>query len=176
MNDSHTCSVLAVPVPPRDRAARCDGFSLVEVLVTLALMGTTVVAVLVGVQATVRASVTDRDHATAFAWLQSASDEIYRVDREPCTGGKAAAIAAYDSAAASVTPPPVWDSTDAAISVIDVEFLGKSGVDDEFEWSDTFCFEGPGYDESPLYTQRVTLRVNGPASHVVKTMQMVKSE
>lgn len=153
-----------------------DGFSLIEIVVTIALMGISVVAVLAGMQTTVRSSVTDRDHATAFSWLQAASDEIYRAPRVPCTSGQAAAITQYDTAAQNATEPPVWSSTGATIGVIDVEYLGKTAVDADFEWSDAFCFEGAGYIDSPLYTQRVTIQVIGPNGSLTKTMQMVKSE
>jgi prepilin-type N-terminal cleavage/methylation domain-containing protein len=156
-------------------AVKDSGFSMVEILVTIVLMGMTVVAVLVGVQTTIHATVVDREHATAFAWLQSASDEIYRTTRVPCTSGRPAAIAAYDTAAKSVAVPSSW-SAGASILVTDVEYLGKVGVDDDFEWSPTFCFEGTGYTTSPLYTQRVTVQVSAADGGIVKTIQMVKSE
>ena len=160
-----------------DRSQRTDaGFSLLEILVTLSLMGMTVVAVLVGLQTTIRGSVTDRDHATAFSWLQSASDEIYRADREPCTSGPAAVKSAYDTALIAVPLPPVWSATGASISVIDVEFLGKPDPNADFEWGPAYCFEDGLYIDSPLYTQRVTLEVIGPNGKFVRTMQMVKSE
>ena len=152
-----------------------SGFSMVEILVTIVLMGMTVVAVLVGVQTTIHATVVDREHAIAFAWLQSASDEIYRTTRVPCTSGRPAAIAAYDTAAKSVSAPSTW-SAGASIAVTDVEYLGKVAVDDDFEWSPTFCFEGAGYTTSPLYTQRITVQVTSANGGIVKTIQMVKSE
>jgi type II secretory pathway pseudopilin PulG len=151
------------------------GFSMVEMLVTIVLMGMTVVAVLVGVQTTIHATVVDREHAIAFSWLQSASDEIYRTTRVPCTSGRPAAIAAYDTAAKSVSKPSAWSNA-ATIAVTDVEYLGKVGVDDDFEWSPTFCFEGTGYETSPLYTQRVTIQVTSADGGIVKTIQMVKSK
>ena len=157
---------------------RDNGFSMVEMLVTIVLMGMTVVAVLVGVQTTIHATVVDREHAIAFAWLQSASDEIYRTTRVPCTSGRPAAIASYDTAVKDenkVSRPSAWSAA-ADIAVTDVEYLGKVGVDDDFEWSPTFCFEGPGYETSPLYTQRVTIQVTSADGGIVKTIQMVKSE
>lgn len=158
-----------------DRNAKGDqGLSLIEILVTLSLMGMTVVAVLSGLQATIRASVIDRDHATAFAWMQTASDEIHRATRTPCTAGTAESD--YDAIAQAVPPPPVWASLSPTIEVISVEYLGKTNVDDDFEWSSAFCFEGGLYVDSPLYTQRVTLRVTTHDGKTVRTLQMVKSE
>ena len=78
------------------------GNSLIEILVSITLMGTIVVSVLAGIQTVVRASSVDRSHAQSFEWLQAASDAIYLADRVPCTqsgSGRAQAIAEYGSAA-----------------------------------------------------------------------------
>jgi prepilin-type N-terminal cleavage/methylation domain-containing protein len=160
---------------PRHRSD--EGFTLVEILVTIVLMGTTMVAVLLSLQTTIGATVVDRDHATAFSWLQAASDEIYRVPRIPCTQGQAAAITAYDVAAKSVDRPPAWvDEPAAGIRVTTVEYLGKVSPDADFEWDAAYCFEGVGFETSKLYTQRVTIQVTSPNGELVKTLQMVKSE
>lgn len=158
------------------REQRDGGFSFTEVLVAIVLLGLTVTAVLVALRVTVRASVTDRDHASAFAWLQAASDEIYRTPRVSCTSGRPAALSAYDAAAKAVPKPPIWQGTGAQIDVIDVEYLGKPNVDADFEWSQTYCFEGVGYADSPLYTQRVTLQATNPNGRIVETIEMVKSD
>ncbi|NND75729.1 MAG: prepilin-type N-terminal cleavage/methylation domain-containing protein [Ilumatobacter sp.] len=159
--------------------ARQDaGFSLTEMLVTITLMGVAVVAVISGLQATIRSSVIDRDHATAFAWLQAASDEIYRETRVSCTAGHAAAISAYDTAAQNAPVPPVWASLTPAptVEVIDVEYLGRANPGDDFGWSDAYCFEGGAFASSPLYTQRVTIRVTSHDGKITRTLQTVKSE
>ena len=167
-------------VPPRRHQppeGRDDGFTLVEILVTIVLMGITIVAVLLSLRTTITATVVDRDHATSFAWLQAASDEIYRVPRIPCTDGQAAAINAYDVAAKSVDRPPAWvDEPTATIRVTTVEYLGKLNPDAVFEWDAGYCFEGIGFEDSRLYTQRVTIEAASPDGELVKTLQMVKSE
>lgn len=158
---------------------RDQGNSIVEIVISVALMGITVVAVLSGIQVVVSASLTDRDQAQAFEWLQAASDSIYSADREPCTSdgtGRLAAIAVYDAAAQLASVPPAWDGTDAALEVTNVEYLGRLTVDSDFEWGETFCFEGTGFVESPLYTQRVTISVTSPDSSITQTLEMVKSE
>lgn len=171
---AHRPATRPAPTEHEHRGSRDRGFSLVEVLVTVVLLGSGVVAVLSGLQMTIRASVIDRDHATAFAWMQTASDEIHRAPRESCTTGNA--IAAYDAVAQTIPPPPVWASLSPTIEVINVEYLGKNNEDDPFEWSSSFCFEGGTYADSPLYTQRVTLRVITHDGRFVRTLQMVKSE
>lgn len=161
----------------KPREASDEGFSLVEILVTIVLMGTTMVAVLLSLQTTIRATVVDRDHATAFSWLQAASDEIYRVPRISCTEGQAAAISAYDVAAKSVDRPPAWvGEPSATIRVTTVAYLGKDDPDAVFKWDEAYCFEGVGFEASKLYTQRVTIQVTSPDGGLVKTLQMVKSE
>ncbi|MFT6392272.1 MAG: hypothetical protein ACJA14_001796, partial [Ilumatobacter sp.] len=57
-----------------------------------------------------------------------------------------------------------------------VEYLGRTTVDSDFEWGETFCFEGGSFAESPLYTQRITIAVKSPNSATTQTLEMVKSE
>lgn len=152
------------------------GVSLIEVLIAIVLLGTAVGAVLISVRVTTAASAVDRDHAISFSWLQAASDEIYRANRVPCTSGRPAAIAAYDTAAQAAPKPPRWASDPSAtIAVTNVEYLGKVSADADFEWDASFCFEGGVYTDSPLYTQRVTITATAPGG-LVKTLQMVKNE
>jgi len=164
--------------PSHRRAGDDAGFTLIEVLVVITLMGICVVAVLAGMRATISATVIDRNHAVAFAWLQAASDEIYETPRVPCTSGQALAQSSYEAAAKSVPVPPVWSGTAAKIEVTNVEYLGRVTVDSAFEWGASFCFEGAGteYEDSPLYTQRVTLRASSPDGSMAQTLEMVKSE
>ena len=140
------------------------GFTLIEVLVVITLMGIAVVAVLAGMHATIRSTIIHRNHAVGSAWLQAASDEIYETPRVPCTSGQAEARTTYELAAESAPVPPVWSGTAAKIEVTKVEYLGRVTVDSDFEWGTSFCFEGAGteYEDSPLYTQRVTLQATSP--------------
>lgn len=160
--------------------ARCDrdsGVTLIELLVTIVLLGLAVTAILATVQTTTVASAIDEDHATAFTWLQAASDEIYRSDRKPCdTNARADIIAAYDSYAKTAPRPTKWLTTPgAAIAVTNVQFLGKPNADAEYEWGNSYCLEGGAYVNAPQYTQRVTIQVITPRG-LVKTLQMVKGK
>ncbi len=136
-------------------AQRDRGHSLTEVLIAMALLGTVVVATLTGIQSVIIASESDRNHAQTFEWLQAASDAVHLSDRVPCTDdgqGRIDAISVYDAEAQGESIPPVWSGTSATIEVVDVEYLGRSSVDGDFEWAQSFCFEGAAFDdESAVY-------------------------
>ena len=155
------------------------GTTFVELLVSIVLLGTAVVAILVTLRTSTRATAIDLSQAKAYEWVQSVSDQIYDAPRIPCySGGSAAAISAYQSAANGAAKPPGWSS--GTVTVTNVEFLGRAQTTDQFTWSSAFCFESATttdpYYTSPLYTQRVTFTVNGPPNTTAVTMQVVKSE
>lgn len=156
-------------------ADQCDrGSSLIEILVSIVLLSTAVVAVLTALGTSIHASAVDRDIATAYEYVQSASDEIYEADRVPCYQGLAAVKAAYDAAVKLAPVPPGWTKT---ATVTKVEFLGRAAVNDPFSWG-AFCFESSDptneYYTSPLYTQKITFTVKDPKGFI-RTLQVVKS-
>ncbi len=149
---------------------------MIEMLVAITLMGIVVVTVLVAMRTTTKAAAIDRDHAIAFAWLQAASDEVYRQPRVPCDSATDP-VSTYSTYAQSAARPNQWPvSSGATIAVTNVEYLGRASSSDPFEWDATYCFEGSGYLDSPLYTQRVTIEARNPSGEIVKTLQMVKNE
>ena len=162
-----------------DRARRSDdsGVTLIEMLVTIELLGIAVTAILGAVRTTTLASAIDEDHAIGFSWLQAASDEIYRAPRRPCdTNTQVDIETAYSSNANAAPRPAAWLTNPAAvIAVTNVQFLGKPNPDAEYEWGDAYCLEGGAYVSAPQYTQRVTIQVTTPRG-VVKTLQMVKGK
>ena len=155
------------------------GNTLIEMLIVIVLMGVVVTAVLSALQVTVQATAVDREQAVAFSILQAASDEIFTGPHESCLTGNA--ISVYNARAQGAAIPAAWTSSPSAvlpnvsINVIGVEYLGRVGVDDDFEWG-SFCFEGPGFEDSPLYTQRVTLELTFPDGTTTQTLEMVKSQ
>jgi prepilin-type N-terminal cleavage/methylation domain-containing protein len=167
--------------PRRQRSAgvraqdRDAGFTLIEILIVIMLMGLVLTAVLATLQVATKASAVDQEHAIAYSWLQAASDEIYRQPRVPCDSATDP-IATYTAYAHAVPRPISWDATSAHIEVVGVEYLGRVTPDADFEWDAAFCFEGGVYVDSPLYTQRITLQATSPTGGLVKTLQMVKNE
>lgn len=164
-------------LPAPSRRAHDSGVTLVEILATIVLLGLAVTAILAAVRTTTLASGIDEDHATAFTWLQAASDEIYRAPRQPCdTNTQAAIKTAYSSSVNAAPRPEVWlTNPSALIAVTNVQFLGKPNADAEYEWGDSYCLEGGAYASAPQYTQRVTIQVTTPKG-LVKTLQMVKGK
>ena len=164
----------------RDTSGQKDrGTTFVELLVSVVLLGTAVVAILITLRTSTHATAIDLSQAKAYEWVQSVSDQIYDAPRIPCySGGSAAAISAYQSAANGAAKPPGWSS--GSVTVTNVEFLGRALTTDPFSWSTAFCFESgtstSPYYTSPMYTQRVTFTVNGPPNTASVTMQVVKSE
>ena len=177
---------------PQARATRADkscvtsparhpdsGATFVELLVSIVLMGTVVVATLVTLRTSSHATSIDQNLAKAYEWVQSVSDQIYDTPRVPCySGGSNAAMAAYQNAAIGAAKPPGWSA--GSVTVTNVEFLGRALPSDPFSWNSSFCFESSTttnpYYTSPLYTQRVTFTVQGPPNTTSVTMQVVKSE
>jgi Tfp pilus assembly protein PilV len=161
---------LVVPAGQRDR-----GSSLIEILVSMVILSTGIIAVLAALGTTIHASADDKNVATAYEYVQDVSDQIYEANRVPCYQTLATVKAAYDTAAKLAPVPPGWTKT---ATVTTVEFLGRATVDAQFSWG-AFCFESSDplnqYYTSPLYTQKITFTVQDPKG-LVRTFQVVKSE
>lgn len=170
-------------VPAADATPRRDrGATFVELLVSIVLLGTIVVAVLVSLQASTTASARDADHARATTFLHDASDAVYETTRLSCTLGEAALISAYQLAIdTNVVPPTGWSG--ASAQVTRVEFLTSPDPDSAaFTWSSapTDCREGVtavgDYTEYPLLSQKVTIVVTAPDGDFTKELETVKAE
>jgi type II secretory pathway pseudopilin PulG len=148
------------------------GSTFVELLVAIALLGTVVVATLTGLRAAIIGSTVDESSARAHAWLQSASDELYAAPYRSCATNPTAAIeSAYQSAVDASTRPADWGATSGAIiDVVSVEFLSRSGADDQ--WGSTCAADSIA---SPVYPQLVLLRVTGPNGDFVAELEVIKS-
>ena len=142
----------------------------------MVLMSLVLVASLTSLRTTIHAGRIDRDHANTFAWLQAASDAIYRAPHVSCMNGATLdpgnVQAAYHAAVnnpAAVPRPVLWEAnTSATIAVTGVEFLWRTSFDQPYVWSAAGCLEADGQ-----YTQRVTIQVTTPDG-ALNTLQMVK--
>lgn len=144
------------------------GVSLIEILIAVVILGTVGAAVMTGLRTTVIASATERDHARAHQWLQSATEVLVNdVPWEDCdptnSAGSAATLqASYQTQlqANSVIVPAQWQEFQIIVPKI-VEFAGASGA----------------YGATCLETedrQRVTIEVRAPDYRIIETVEVVK--
>ena len=179
------------PRDPADASRRDEGVdegvTFIELLVSIVLLGTLVVAVLVALQASTTASTTDAKHARAFIYLHEASDAVFLTPRMSCVGRtQAELIDYYDDAFVGLTTPQGWGSVTPVITKI--EFLNASDASGTtvYTWG-PLCFEGPvdadgngtidadeDFTETPLNSQKITITVTSPDGVLTKTLETVK--
>jgi len=154
----------------RAQHGRNHGFSLVEVLVTVVLLGLGATGTLLAMSASVTSSASQRDVTNAQTWLQGAADHLQGQPREDCdnVGGVAGEAEArirgiYQSEVQHVTNPAGWSA--AYITVMQPVLFWDG---DQYQ---TVC-----YDNYGINLQLVTLRVASPRGDVVRTLQVVRGE
>lgn len=161
-----------LPGPPCDgpsaavRPSRDTGSSFVELLVSIALLGTVIVAVLVTLQTSVGASSIGRDHANAHAWLQTASDILYSTPREDCGTAslsvEPAIRATYQSTVRGTSNPENWLAANIEI------------VPPVLFWDGVSTYQTTCFDDSGINLQLITIQVRAPDGRIVETVQVVK--
>lgn len=163
----------------QQRARRRDaGTTFIELLVSIVLLGTVVLAVLTALQVATTASVTSADHARAYALLHEASDAVFNAPRVSCAppATEADIIDAYDDGFATLTRPEGWSTVTPTIE--QVEFLNASEILGEtvYTWS-AVCQEDltdSNGNPTPLKSQKVTIQVVSPDGSLTKILETVK--
>jgi type II secretory pathway pseudopilin PulG len=145
----------------RSRGRRRDGgFSLVEIVITITLMGIVVVPILVAVAASIRASTTSLAAAEVETVLVNAVDRVNRSThaRFPCDL-RSPVVAAVETHG--------WSPSDATVKH---EYLDSSGV-----WrtdpGGTAC---PGGVPRSGLVQRITVTITSPEDEVSRSLQVVR--
>lgn len=115
---------------------------------------------------TIQASATERDHANAHAWLQTASDVLYGIERHDC-GTVAAADEAgvrtfYENEVKSIATNPEGWPADKIRIVPPVLF-----------WDGEF-YQSTCYDDQNINLQLITIEVRNLDDEIVETVQVVK--
>jgi hypothetical protein len=157
------------------RRERDSGTTFIEILVSVVLIGTAVVATLGALRISIIGGTIHRDHANAQAWLQSASDVLYASVKEDCNtalgdGGKSAIIGKYQPIVDVVANPEGW--TNSQIKVVGLEFWNASDTDGDGIVEYRF---GPVCQDSiNLSLQRVTLEVRSPNGKIIEQVELVK--
>lgn len=149
---------------------RSHGFSLVETLVTVVLLGLGATGTLVAMSASVTSSASQRDLTNAQTWLQGAADYLQGQAREDCdnVGGvvgeaEARIRAKYQTEVQTVSNPAGWASSNITVMQPVLFWDG-----DQYQ---TVC-----YDNYGINLQLVTLRVQSPNGDVTRTLQVVRGE
>ena len=162
---------------PRSMSASARGeagFSFIEILVSIVLLGTVVLTTLVAVRATIIATRVERDHAKAQQWLQSAVQVIEDESFGDCRVGnipqsQTDTITLYqDRVNGSAQPPFGWSGTQLRIvPPLDV-WNGSAWI--------AYTAATDCYDDYGLKLQRITVEARSPAGEILETVQVVKGD
>lgn len=156
-------------------SSRDHGVSLIEVVVSLALMGVLITVTLTGLSTTINASGLDRDHANAHAWLQTAADMLYARDIVTCgtldpsdpVSDIALIAEEYQSTIRQTDNPEGWSN--ANIDVIGLEWwsidIAANGLGTE-QW-------GAVCDAGDTNLQKVAMRVTAEDGRIVEEVEVI---
>lgn len=161
---------------------RCDaGTTLIEILVSVLLIGTAVVATLGALRISVVGGTIHRDHANAHAWLQSASDVLYASEKQDCDtsladGGESVIIGTYQPVVDAVANPEGW--TNSQIEVLKVEFWNATRIKNAITGKEVgivdYRFGAICQDSINLSLQRITLEVRSPDGRIIEEVELIK--
>jgi type II secretory pathway pseudopilin PulG len=144
--------------------------SLIEIVVSVLLLGTSGVSMLSALTATVAASKYERDHARAQVWLQSAIEELQAADRQGCDQGEATVRAAYlQHIRDNVINPPGWADSQVDIAMPVKAWDGERYWDPYDAASPDDCFDNQGFK-----LQLITIVVTSPDGEVIEQVSVVK--
>ena len=132
------------------------GFSFVELMVAITLLGVVAVSVMTSMSTTVQASSRQRELAASQAWLQSATAVLEIMGKQLCSPDNESARLVYQGQLrAEAINSEGWPTT--ALTVESIMF-----------WDDTTWTS-----ECSGELQRVTLRVQSPSGLVSQTLEVV---
>lgn len=159
-----------------------QGFSMVEMLIGIALLSGVVAAVITAVGVTVKATAYERDHAKAQQWLQAAVGVIEAVDFASCDPAVINGANVQQAYQEAVTVGRVDTNGDGEINGDDGarrpwEYQGELTVGVPEVWDGEqyvpFDTQTVCYDQSRLRQQLVPLVVTHP-SGVRESVEMIK--
>ncbi|MGH9134344.1 MAG: hypothetical protein ACRDZZ_10440 [Ilumatobacteraceae bacterium] len=143
-------------------SGRDGGFSFVEIVITIVLMGTVVVPILAAVSASIKASTVSETAAEVETLLINAVDRVNRATRAsfPCdvTAPVVAAVETHG-----------WPPSSATVGQ---EYLDSSGAW-QTDASGTAC---PGGVDQNGLVQRITVTIKSPEDDVSRSLQVVRSD
>lgn len=148
--------------------------SLIEILISITLMGTVVVATLTALTTSITASAVDRDHANAHAWLQTAADTLYASDLTQCNAVAPGVVdvddikANYRDVVQNTENPEHWPPGNIDVVGIELWHYDIVAGHESSGWG-TLC------DSSETNLQKVQLRVRAEDGSIVEEVEVVLS-
>lgn len=112
-----------------------DGFSYVEVMVAVVLVGVTVIAALVGLQSTVISARVGTERSQLLLWSQGAAEALHRVEYVACDATQPIDI--YQATVDAVDPPEGLQG--GSLIVDSVRYLSIDPVTFVERWDDVNC-------------------------------------
>lgn len=155
------------------RARRDRGATLIEIIISIVLLGGVIGGSLAAMRATILGGTIHRDHSIAHGWLQSASDVLYADEKIVCdpagvSPSRQDIIDAYDAVLDSVQTPNGWSNWQ--IGVTKLQFWNSQvvvgSVEKQFAFSDT-CEQG-------LELQLIEIEVRNTSNQIIETVEIVK--
>jgi len=162
--------------PSRHARRRDVGSTMIEIVISIALIGGIVAGAMTAMQSTIVAGSLHLDHSVAHGWLQSASDVLYAEDKTVCDASapdpaldRQNIITQYETALHSVPVPQDWQNWQ--IAVTDLQFWNSfppaaGSIERTFGFATT-C-------EAGLELQLVEIEVRNPQHEVIETVEIVK--
>lgn len=142
-------------------ASRDGGYTLTEVLVALALMGVSIIPIMLGGIVTIKASSASRTAARVETVLANAADRVNRAG-EGCD---------YDVYVEAAAQAEGWNASQATATYM--YYVPSSSPTVLGTWVDGACPAGTRPDG---LVQKVTITVTGPNGHPTRSIVMVKSD
>jgi hypothetical protein len=155
-----------------------SGVSLVEILVSIVLLGTVVIATLTAIRTSVIGTRIERDHSKAQQWLQSAVGIIEDVDFGDCSSVERSGDYIRDAYQAEIDYDEVSHPSGAKTpyGFADGQIIVYvPDVWDGNEWV-AFADQSQCLDDELLRQQRVKIEVISPDGTIVETVEMVKRD
>ncbi len=156
-----TSSLTGAPTPADRRTPRSAdaGSTLIEILISIALLATIVIALVTAVQTMLATSVTSYEVAQIETVLLNAGSQVERAHQQ-CN---------YDSVVESAATAEGWPADSVTVTV---ELLVSNTGDPGADWAPQDC----SVALEPFDVQRLVIRAQHPTQTVSRILTVVKSD